>query len=519
LQLICYALHDQPPRLVPAPPQRNWMDAFSDRHPYRCLPLSIANAHGWEALCPVALEIEWNGGGAIEDLTVRTLQPLPDGWPLQNFCRSHFSSGIVTFHLDYIFRTDPGWDLVATGPFNRPKDGVYPLTGIIEADWLAYPFTMNWQMLRPGRVQFMQDEPFCFIFPVRKQALVGCVPEIRRVTDDPELARRHELFRETRETFQARLDAGDAEALRQAWQRHYFLGRHPDGTQIHDHVNRLRLHDPVDRRGVARAVRSPELIRAGPSERNVVGRAHIDAEGRLVRTGQTATLSSSAEAAEYDVLTIDNFLSEEDCATLCRTFDALAHSVVRSDRVDPFWNNRFIPLDAILAAAPASGHIMIGAQRRALWEIAAFYGLTRPIYSDLLQIVHWQPGMFMPPHADRANPNGMPHPTPHRDFAGILYLNDDYKGGELYFTALDRLVSPRRGLFVAFTAGFRHEHAVLRIESGGPRLTMPSFFTFDRARADPRLHGEASNERGLDIDALTHALYTEAARRVSLWPR
>jgi hypothetical protein len=71
----------------------------------------------------------------------------------------------------------------------------------------------------------------------------------------------------------------------------------------------------------------------------------------------------------------------------------------------------------------------------------------------------------------------------HREMAGIFYLNDDYTGGELYFTALDIAVKPKRGTFVATTAGFHHEHAVLRIESG-TRYTMPFFLTFDPEKAD-----------------------------------
>src|SRR3954451_24152364 len=45
------------------------------------------------------------------------------------------------------------------------------------------------------------------------------------------------------------MDAGDADALKEAWQRHYFVGRHPDGTAVIDHVNKLRLRDPVDLSG------------------------------------------------------------------------------------------------------------------------------------------------------------------------------------------------------------------------------------------------------------------------------
>jgi hypothetical protein len=160
MKLHCFALNSDPPKIVPARASRQWMDDFPDRHAYRCLPLSIANAHGLDILCPVALAIDWNGGPRTEDLTVRALQTMPDGKPVSAFCRSHFSSGIVTFHTDYIFRTDDEWDLLATGPFNSLKDGIYPLTGIIESNWLPYTFTMNWQVTRPGTIVSKRKNPF-----------------------------------------------------------------------------------------------------------------------------------------------------------------------------------------------------------------------------------------------------------------------------------------------------------------------------------------------------------------------
>ena len=58
MRLTCYALHDFSPKLVASQPQRQWMSDFPDRHAYRCLPLSIANAHGWDVLRPVPIEIE-----------------------------------------------------------------------------------------------------------------------------------------------------------------------------------------------------------------------------------------------------------------------------------------------------------------------------------------------------------------------------------------------------------------------------------------------------------------------------
>jgi hypothetical protein len=247
--LTCYALTDFAHRIVPAPVDRAWMNAFPDRHPYRCLPLAIANTYGWHVLCPAPIEIEWNGGKELADLKVRALKPLPQGRPVETFCQSNFSRGIATMQVDYLFQTSPGWDLWAGGPANSPKENAYPLTGIIETAWLPYPFTMNWQIMRPGKVIFEQDEPICSIYPVQKSALLACEPVIRRLSENPELAKQAAEFRTERNNFIARLKANDPEAHKQAWMKRYFSGELGDGTRAGgDHLTKLRLKEPVDRR-------------------------------------------------------------------------------------------------------------------------------------------------------------------------------------------------------------------------------------------------------------------------------
>ena len=70
---------------------------------------------------------------------------------------------MLTFHPGYLFRTPPGWSMWAMGPPNHIKDGIQPLAGLVETDWLPFPFTMNWIFTRPGTVRFEKGEPFCFI--------------------------------------------------------------------------------------------------------------------------------------------------------------------------------------------------------------------------------------------------------------------------------------------------------------------------------------------------------------------
>src|SRR5215469_4775462 len=118
-RLEAFRLHPHAPPLVASTMDRGWMDAFSDRHAYRCLPLTIANSHCWEILAPGGFEVSWNGRSGVEDLAVRPLEDWPADLPFKDFASSNFSRGIVTMHTGYMFRTPPGWSLLTTGPFNE----------------------------------------------------------------------------------------------------------------------------------------------------------------------------------------------------------------------------------------------------------------------------------------------------------------------------------------------------------------------------------------------------------------
>jgi hypothetical protein len=222
-------------------------------------------------------------------------------------------------------------------------------------------------------------------------------------------------------------------------------------------------------------------ISARQSRLNELGRARITGEGKLRdRRGVRHPLSQD----DRHCLILDNFLDGTICDALCAAFHDLSTRIV--NRVPGFWDGRFIwHADVSKAYGELADH-MRDAQRQAVVLITDFYRLTDPIYPDLLQIMSWPVGIHMPPHADNAHPDGSPHDMAHRDFSAIVYLNDDYQGGEFYFTALDTVIKPKKGMLVAFTAGFYHEHAVLRVE-GAPRLTMPFFLTFDKGRADPSM--------------------------------
>ncbi len=246
MKLKLYAITSAAPKIEPASPTRQWMDDFPARHAYRCLPLAIANSYGWEIVSPYTFTIRYNGGKKASDIVFKAEGEAPY---LEHFVATNFSHGIVTFHTGHIVRTEPGWHTFVSGPLNRPKDGITPLAGVVETDWLPYPFTMNWQLTRPGVVRFEAGEPICQIFPVAANKVMEVEPELYDVTDDPDLDGQYRAWRDKREEFMVRFRAQDPETLKEAWQRYYFKGEFPDGSApTVQHVNKLRVASLVDRR-------------------------------------------------------------------------------------------------------------------------------------------------------------------------------------------------------------------------------------------------------------------------------
>ena len=203
----------------------------------------MANSTGWEILCPMDLKIIWNGGPGKHDIEFKTRG---DPRAIPSFADSHFQRGIVTFHTGHLFRTPPGWGLMTMGAPNFFKDGIAPLTGLVETDWLPFPFTMNWQMTRPGEVIFKKGDPFCFIVPIEHHKIEGIAPERKALRSNPELMKDYHNWAQSRGKFNAKLESMDEEAIKAGWQRHYMRGQTQEGDKVTTHKTKRKLKPPKD---------------------------------------------------------------------------------------------------------------------------------------------------------------------------------------------------------------------------------------------------------------------------------
>ncbi len=179
------------------------------------------------------------------------------------------------------------------------------------------------------------------------------------------------------------------------------------------------------------------------------------------------------------VVTKQNFLTDGEHTALLAYCKAPFAPWLKTNSEDP-WNHRTIPHDL---ARSDIRPILRTVRDRIVATVSDQFDIDQDLYSDSFSIVRWQFGDNQAPHADSENPDGTPHPYPWRAYGAIVYLNEDFTGGELEFPELGlKPDTPPRTL--AFFPGTKdYMHAVSSIMSG-TRYTLATFLTHDETKKD-----------------------------------
>jgi len=108
--------------------------------------------------------------------------------------------------------------------------------------------------------------------------------------------------------------------------------------------------------------------------------------------------------------------------------------------------------------------------------VTAVYGKT--VTPSSIHAQKWDVGSSANPHSDNSDFDG--NPTKGFDnlkYVGILYLNSDYEGGDLYFPEHKISIHPNSGSMYIFSGGVENIHGVTEITSG-TRYSIVSFWNF-----------------------------------------
>jgi len=149
-----------------------------------------------------------------------------------------------------------------------------------------------------------------------------------------------------------------------------------------------------------------------------------------------------------EIFIVDNFLSDKECDDLVELY----HKTENLEINDGIWSGR--------ARWPKYSEQQENKLIHERQQISEEY-FDKKFEIDNLHLMVWKVGHKMTPHSDYGSHNEYPH----REFASIIYLNDNYEGGNLVIPELKFVNRPKKGQLVTFRGG-KLFHGVTTITKG-----------------------------------------------------
>jgi hypothetical protein len=175
--------------------KRSWMDE-TDNNAYRCTPLNVANTYGWQVLCPMTFTAEWNGGplGSDTEITIIDFPNISTEKESFKLVATNFGHGILSFVPDFIVKTPPGVSTYVRGIPNLIANGIQPLDGVVETDWLPFTFTYNFKFIKPGKIRFEKGQALFSFFPVQRGYVEEFDTKVSNISEYPEFESEYQKY-------------------------------------------------------------------------------------------------------------------------------------------------------------------------------------------------------------------------------------------------------------------------------------------------------------------------------------
>jgi hypothetical protein len=120
-------------------------------------------------------------------------------------------------------------------------------------------------------------------------------------------------------------------------------------------------------------------------------------------------------------------------------------------------------------------NMLVEIRKRLKKQIQQKYNIEN-IYCDSLNLIRWPHGLAQPPHADFENFGLEDHVHNWREIGNVIYLNNDFDGGQIFYPQHNVEVEIKPGMAVFFPGDIHHVHGVKRILNG-TRYTISTFWS------------------------------------------
>ena len=165
----------------------------------------------------------------------------------------------------------------------------------------------------------------------------------------------------------------------------------------------------------------------------------------------------------------NNFLKQDEIDKFCQYAESTSDWI----KTDDHWSEKFIHYGSVSDNEIKNILEIIKTQVEEL----IFFRTTNNVQTETMQIVRWRKGDKLdPPHADCEHLDGSPHPYPNRHYSVLIYLNQDYEGGQIFFPNQNLEPNTSPGTFIQFEGTKEYLHGVKEVTLG-ERYTIVMFLT------------------------------------------
>jgi len=158
--------------------KRDWMDVTSEKHAYRCFPVTQANVIGWSLSCNKDIIFTWDG---INDQTDQHIKiSSPEG-------KSYGGRGqsSISLHTGLIFRTEQDVSLLTINPVNYFNEDFETMSNLISTSFYDNPLPLAIKAKKANIETIIKSgTPIATIIPISLTNLNNSIIEIVSYKDE-----------------------------------------------------------------------------------------------------------------------------------------------------------------------------------------------------------------------------------------------------------------------------------------------------------------------------------------------
>lgn len=157
--------------------KRDWMDATSENHAYRCFPVTQANVIGWSLSCSEDIEFIWDG---INDQTDQHIK-------IKNPSNAYAGRGqsSISLNTGLVFKTEKDVSILTINPVNYFNEDCETMSNLISTSFYDNPLPLAIKAKKANvETVIKAGIPIATIIPISLTNLNNSVINITEYRDD-----------------------------------------------------------------------------------------------------------------------------------------------------------------------------------------------------------------------------------------------------------------------------------------------------------------------------------------------